>query len=151
MLINVPVCFTGEKHVRDKAVASLSRFLAGTKVAVDAEEPLEVGSTTDADWDEEWSPDARLAPLEMSKLWKGIWFCKFSSERVMASLGEWPVAEVVADRVPPLLVDWQASGCRTSRSCSRPWPTTSPLWSSTSGPGPPRDARLDVWRGSGRR
>ncbi len=67
---------SGEKHVRDKAVASLSRFLAGTKVGSDPEEPLEVGSTTDADWDEEWTPDARLAPLEMSKLWKGIWFCE---------------------------------------------------------------------------
>lgn len=74
--------------MRDKAVGSLSRFLAGTKVVADPDEPLEVGSTTDADWDEEWNPDARLAPLEMGKLWKGIWFCTYSHP--------WPVAPTPA-------------------------------------------------------
>lgn len=78
----------GEKPVRDKAVASLSRFLSAGRIAsrpVDGaaeddedaeqqqkEEELPVGELK---WDEEWTVDARLAPDEMAKLWKGIFYC----------------------------------------------------------------------------
>lgn len=69
----------GEKAVRDKAVSTLSRFLAGTKKIKDENEVLEVG---DLDWDtttgegeEEYKVDSRLEPLEMAKLWKGIFYC----------------------------------------------------------------------------
>lgn len=65
--------FSGEKVVRDKAVATLSRFLAGTKKIPDENEILEVG---DLDWSKEFKVDSRLAPLEMAKLWKGIFYCK---------------------------------------------------------------------------
>ena len=67
---------TGEKPIRDKAVASLARFLAGAKQVEGVEEVLEVG---ELNWDEETSVDARLAPGEMAKLWKGIFFCASSS------------------------------------------------------------------------
>jgi hypothetical protein len=64
--------------VRDKAVASLSKFLHGKKYDAVAytEECLEQG---ELDWDAEYKPDSRLAPLEMAKLWKGIYFCEFVS------------------------------------------------------------------------
>jgi hypothetical protein len=62
--------------VRDKAVASLAKFLsAGAKKDVaegEEEETLEVGAL---EWEKEWEVDTRLAPLEMAKLWKGIFFC----------------------------------------------------------------------------
>ncbi|GAA6008459.1 hypothetical protein JCM10207_007119 [Rhodosporidiobolus poonsookiae] len=85
---------SSEKHVRDKAVASLSRFLSAGRIAPRAptrpgqqakeeveeqeQEELPVG---DLNWDEEWEVDARLAPLEMSKLWKGIFFCFWMSDK----------------------------------------------------------------------
>lgn len=62
----------GEKPVRDKAVASLSRFLAGTKKAHGNDDELTVG---DLDWNSDYTLDSRLAPNEMAKLWKGVFFC----------------------------------------------------------------------------
>ena len=73
----------GEKHVRDKAVASLSRFLSAGRIqprAVDGEqdgeskedEELPVGELK---WEDESAVDARLRPDEMDKLWKGIFYC----------------------------------------------------------------------------
>lgn len=79
----------GDKSTRDKAVASLSRFLSagrlnhlGPLAAAQAgdedlqddaeEEELPVG---DLNWDDEYEVDSRLAPLEMAKLWKGIYYC----------------------------------------------------------------------------
>ena len=68
---------TGEKHIRDKAVASLSKFLSNGQVkAGEEEQALAVG---DLDWSKEWPVDKRLAPLEMAKLWKGIFFCSSAS------------------------------------------------------------------------
>lgn len=58
--------------MRDKAVASLARFLAGTKKERDADEPLDVG---ELDWDAEYELDSRLASGEMAKLWKGVFYC----------------------------------------------------------------------------
>ncbi|GAA5837092.1 hypothetical protein JCM11251_005251 [Rhodosporidiobolus azoricus] len=83
---------SSEKHVRDKAVASLSRFLSAGRISKKAgkaaaqddsegeeeQEDLPVG---DLNWDEEWDVDSRLAPLEMSKLWKGIFFCFWMSDK----------------------------------------------------------------------
>lgn len=85
---------TGEKVVRDKAVATLSRFLAGTKKVLEEDEALEIG---DLNWEKEFKVDTRLAPLEMAKLWKGIFFCKssqdlfsFSSVQQQGKLGGLP-------------------------------------------------------------
>lgn len=63
--------------MRDKAVATLSRFLAGTKKVLEEDEALEIG---DLNWDKEFKVDTRLAPLEMAKLWKGIFFCECSQD-----------------------------------------------------------------------
>ncbi|ORY72397.1 nucleolar protein,Nop52-domain-containing protein [Leucosporidium creatinivorum] len=77
---------SSEKHIRDKAVASLSKFLsAGNKKSTnaqgddeDADAELVVG---DLDWSKECKVDKRLAPLEMAKLWKGIFFCFWMSDK----------------------------------------------------------------------
>lgn len=63
--------------MRDKAVAALARFFAGATKKLNedgspVEEVLEVGSL---DWTQEWVVDDRLAPFEMAKLWKGIFYC----------------------------------------------------------------------------
>lgn len=74
----------GDKSTRDKAVASLSRFLsagrlnhlgplaAGAQEEEQEEEQLPVG---ELNWDDEYEVDARLQPLEMAKLWKGVYYC----------------------------------------------------------------------------
>ncbi|GAA5879448.1 hypothetical protein JCM8547_008147 [Rhodosporidiobolus lusitaniae] len=85
---------SSEKHVRDKAVASLSRFLSAGRVSVpygkqpardaeedDDEEDKEELPVGELNWDEEWEADSRLAPLEMAKLWKGIFFCFWMSDK----------------------------------------------------------------------
>jgi ribosomal RNA-processing protein 1 len=75
----------GEKHVRDKAVQSLAKFLSAGQVKRRAQhaegddderedEELPVG---DLDWDKEYEVDKRLSEPEMDKLWKGIFFCAF--------------------------------------------------------------------------
>ena len=66
-----------DKPVRDKAVAALSRFLAGhsKKLGPDGEELEEILSVGELNWEQEWVVDARLAAPEMAKLWKGIFFC----------------------------------------------------------------------------
>ncbi|KAK4705090.1 ribosomal RNA-processing protein 1, partial [Phenoliferia sp. Uapishka_3] len=75
---------SSEKPVRDKAVASLARFLAGTKNAANldgedaSEEELVVG---ELDWDVEYELDSRLAPGEMAKLWKGVFYCFWMSDK----------------------------------------------------------------------
>ena len=63
--------------MRDKAVAALSRFLAGhsKKLGPDGEALEEILAVGELDWDQEWIVDARLAAPEMAKLWKGIFFC----------------------------------------------------------------------------
>lgn len=81
-----PEPHAGEKHVRDKAVASLSRFLSAGRIqarTADGEdedeskqdEELPVGELK---WEDEWTVDARLRPDEMAKLWKGIFYCAFA-------------------------------------------------------------------------
>ncbi|SCZ93660.1 BZ3500_MvSof-1268-A1-R1_Chr6-3g08802 [Microbotryum saponariae] len=74
---------SSEKHIRDKAVASLAKFLsAGHKRTSDAdgqdEPPLIVG---DVQWDNETVIDKRLRGIEMAKLWKGIFFCFWMSDK----------------------------------------------------------------------
>ncbi|KAL8278830.1 hypothetical protein RQP46_008701 [Phenoliferia psychrophenolica] len=71
---------SSEKPVRDKAVASLARFLAGTKkdLGEDEDETLEVG---ELDWDAEYELDSRLAKGDMAKLWKGVFYCFWMSDK----------------------------------------------------------------------
>lgn len=59
--------------MRDKAVASLARFLAGTKKDREEDDELEVG---EVDWEAEYELDSRLAQGEMAKLWKGVFYCQ---------------------------------------------------------------------------
>lgn len=74
-------------------MASLARFLAGTSKEKkstttsrtdeapaededeEEDEELEMG---DLDWSREFVVDKRLAPLEMAKLWKGVFFCSLT-------------------------------------------------------------------------
>lgn len=72
-------------------------------------EDLPVG---DLNWDKDTPVDKRLAPLEMAKLWKGIFFCE-SGE---SESEEGQESRAVADRVERTK---QVSGCRTNRSCSK--------------------------------
>ncbi|BGP46977.1 hypothetical protein JCM10450v2_002829 [Rhodotorula kratochvilovae] len=91
---------SSEKHVRDKAVASLSRFLSAGRIQPRAqgededkaqEEELPVGELK---WDEEWTVDARLAPDEMAKLWKGIFYCFWMSDKPLV---QQQLAQTLAD------------------------------------------------------
>ncbi|GAA6034458.1 hypothetical protein JCM8097_002735 [Rhodosporidiobolus ruineniae] len=100
---------SSEKHVRDKAVASLSRFLSAGRISKPApgkkgqeaeqehkeDEELPVG---DLNWDEETEVDARLAPAEMAKLWKGIFFCFWMSDKPL-------VQQALADDLANLTLD----------------------------------------------
>ncbi|GAA5888524.1 hypothetical protein JCM5296_001056 [Sporobolomyces johnsonii] len=77
---------SSEKDVRDKAVASLSRFLSAGRISSvkpteGDDEPQEDLPVGDLDWDKEWTVDSRLAPLEMAKLWKGIFYCFWMSDK----------------------------------------------------------------------
>ncbi|SGY16717.1 BQ5605_C012g06962 [Microbotryum silenes-dioicae] len=74
---------SSEKHIRDKAVASLAKFLsAGHKRTShddgEDEPPLIVG---DLQWDTNTVIDKRLRDIEMAKLWKGIFFCFWMSDK----------------------------------------------------------------------
>ncbi|GAA5887529.1 hypothetical protein JCM3774_002352 [Rhodotorula dairenensis] len=83
---------SSDKSTRDKAVASLSRFLSagrlnhlgplasatnadGQREHEEEEEELPAG---ELNWDDEYEVDARLQPLEMAKLWKGVYYCAFT-------------------------------------------------------------------------
>ncbi|GAA5986880.1 hypothetical protein JCM11641_006579 [Rhodosporidiobolus odoratus] len=84
---------SSEKHVRDKAVASLSRFLSAGRINKSAVGNKDDGEAAQGDneveelplgelhWDEKWEADSRLAPAEMAKLWKGIFFCFWMSDK----------------------------------------------------------------------
>ncbi|KAI5474876.1 hypothetical protein MNV49_002320 [Pseudohyphozyma bogoriensis] len=97
---------SSEKSVRDKAVASLSRFLAGTKKSAgEEEEELEVG---ELDWDAAYEPDERLRGLEMAKLWKGIFFCFWMSDKPL-------VQQALANSLALLTLD-----VRPKKSAGRP-------------------------------
>ncbi|GAA5944093.1 hypothetical protein JCM3775_003899 [Rhodotorula graminis] len=93
---------SSEKHVRDKAVASLSRFLSAGRIqprAVDGEqdgeskedEELPVGELK---WEDESAVDARLRPDEMDKLWKGIFYCFWMSDKPLV---QQQLAQTLAD------------------------------------------------------
>ncbi|GJN87653.1 hypothetical protein Rhopal_000608-T1 [Rhodotorula paludigena] len=110
---------SSEKHVRDKAVATLSRFLSAGQVkrasaaqgdeddeAVEPmEEELPVG---ELNWDEEWTPDARLAPDEMDKLWKGVWYCFWMSDKPL-------VQQALAQTLADLTLDSKTHNGRVER------------------------------------
>ncbi|BGP23654.1 nucleolar protein Nop52 variant [Rhodotorula toruloides] len=95
---------SSEKHVRDKAVQSLAKFLSAGQVnrrgPDDEEEPerekeLPVG---DLDWDREYEVDKRLSETEMDKLWKGIFFCYWMSDKPL-------VQQALADTLSRLTLD----------------------------------------------
>ncbi|POY76894.1 hypothetical protein BMF94_0147 [Rhodotorula taiwanensis] len=103
---------SSDKSTRDKAVASLSRFLSagrlnhlGPLAAAQAgdedlqddaeEEELPVG---DLNWDDEYEVDSRLAPLEMAKLWKGIYYCYWMSDKPL-------VQQALAQNLADLTLD----------------------------------------------
>ncbi|KAM0754402.1 Nop52-domain-containing protein [Meredithblackwellia eburnea MCA 4105] len=77
---------SSDKPIRDKAVLSLARFLAGKK---DVELPVEGGSEEeveelevgDLDWDNEYELDKRFQRSEMRKLWKGVYYCFWMSDK----------------------------------------------------------------------
>ncbi|GAA5900340.1 hypothetical protein JCM6882_002311 [Rhodosporidiobolus microsporus] len=97
---------SSEKHVRDKAVASLSRFLSAGRITKPASKATGAGDDEDEeeqaedlpvgelDWDDEWEADSRLAPLEMAKLWKGIFFCFWMSDKPLVQQA---LAQALAD------------------------------------------------------
>ncbi|GAA5961127.1 hypothetical protein JCM21900_002809 [Sporobolomyces salmonicolor] len=90
---------SSEKDVRDKAVASLSRFLSAgrissVKLTEGGDEPKEELPVGDLDWDKEWTVDSRLAPLEMAKLWKGIFYCFWMSDKPLVQQA---LAQALAD------------------------------------------------------
>ncbi|SCV67775.1 BQ2448_5386 [Microbotryum intermedium] len=106
---------SSEKHIRDKAVASLAKFLsAGHKRSNaaqgdddDDEAPLLVG---DLHWDTETVIDKRLREMEMAKLWKGIFFCTFNVELPRVERGFWMsdkplVQQALAQDLANLTVD----------------------------------------------
>ncbi|BGP54615.1 hypothetical protein JCM8202_004985 [Rhodotorula sphaerocarpa] len=83
---------SSDKLTRDKAVASLSRFLSAGRLnhlgplakpddAANGREKDEELPVGDLDWDEEYEVDARLAPVEMAKLWKGIYYCFWMTDK----------------------------------------------------------------------
>ncbi|GAA5961482.1 hypothetical protein JCM8115_003464 [Rhodotorula mucilaginosa] len=98
---------SSDKSTRDKAVASLSRFLsagrlnhlgplaAGAQEDVEEDEELPVG---DLNWDEEYEVDARLQPLEMAKLWKGVYYCFWMSDKPL-------VQQALAQNLADLTLD----------------------------------------------
>ncbi|GAA5826316.1 hypothetical protein JCM3770_005817 [Rhodotorula araucariae] len=96
---------SSEKHVRDKAVASLSRFLSAGRIQPrtqshgndqdeDEDEAVEELPVGDLQWDDEWPVDARLAPDEMAKLWKGIFYCFWMSDKPLV---QQQLAQTLAD------------------------------------------------------
>ncbi|BGP14859.1 hypothetical protein JCM10213_002702 [Rhodosporidiobolus nylandii] len=102
---------SSEKHVRDKAVASLSRFLSAGRLTRPARgKQAQEGAEGDEDeqgedlpvgelnWGEDWEVDSRLAPLEMAKLWKGIFFCFWMSDKPL-------VQQALADSLANLTLD----------------------------------------------
>ncbi|GAA6013039.1 hypothetical protein JCM11491_000949 [Sporobolomyces phaffii] len=84
---------SSEKPIRDKAVASLTKFLSAGKLPLkgEGEEDLLVG---DLEWDKEWQPDSRLQELEMAKLWKGIYYCFWMSDKPLVQQA---LAQTLAD------------------------------------------------------
>lgn len=122
LLADPRALLTGEKHVRDKAVASLSRFLSAGRLAKqkqqddessEAAEDLPVG---ELNWDEEWEVDSRLAPAEMAKLWKGIFFCTslpFTCDSSFrASLTQSPAHRFLDVRQAPCAASARAGSCQ---------------------------------------
>ncbi|KAK4053533.1 hypothetical protein OIV83_001701 [Microbotryomycetes sp. JL201] len=76
---------SSEKHIRDKAVAALAKFLRGKQkrshTPTHAVDDVHTASTDDQAWQQEWTPDSRLGPKEMAKLWKGVFFCFWMSDK----------------------------------------------------------------------
>ncbi|KAK4058538.1 hypothetical protein OIO90_000700 [Microbotryomycetes sp. JL221] len=73
---------SSEKHIRDKAVAALAKFLRGKqKAAFEQQGDDDDITLTDDDWSHEWIPDSRLQDSEMAKLWKGVFFCFWMSDK----------------------------------------------------------------------
>ncbi|GAA5975387.1 hypothetical protein JCM10908_005146 [Rhodotorula pacifica] len=98
---------SSDKSTRDKAVASLSRFLSagrlnhlGPLAAGDEGDSTEEGELPigDLSWDEKYEVDARLQPLEMAKLWKGVYYCFWMSDKPL-------VQQALAQNLADLTLD----------------------------------------------
>ncbi|GAA5961840.1 hypothetical protein JCM3765_004092 [Sporobolomyces pararoseus] len=85
---------SSEKPIRDKAVASLTKFLSAGKLPLKGEEEEEELLVGDLDWEKEWKPDSRLEELEMAKLWKGIYYCFWMSDKPLVQQA---LAQTLAD------------------------------------------------------
>ncbi|GAA5913932.1 Rrp1p [Sporobolomyces salmoneus] len=85
---------SSEKPIRDKAVASLTKFLSAGKLPLKNEDEKEELLGGDLDWDKEWKPDSRLDELEMAKLWKGIYYCFWMSDKPLVQQA---LAQTLAD------------------------------------------------------
>ncbi|GAA5929657.1 Rrp1p [Sporobolomyces koalae] len=85
---------SSEKPIRDKAVASLTKFLSAGKLPLKEGQDAELLAVGDLDWDKEWHPDSRLESLEMAKLWKGIYYCFWMSDKPLVQQA---LAQTLAD------------------------------------------------------
>jgi hypothetical protein len=70
-----------DKKIRDQAIANLSAFLSGGGIL------SLTGNTSGEDVVRADSSSKRLLPpLEMRKLWKGLFYCKLESHREISNV-----------------------------------------------------------------